>query len=421
MNTPVLVVGLGQPTSGQVQQKKNERANTLPETLALYNVLTATKLGSHRLDGLVAGVAVHGKSIITPRTSKATTAIFTVGREAPVSRFASPEELGPLTYSSDGAHIVAGGVSGSLYVWEACSGHLLCAWKAHYRKVTAVVFTDDNAALISSSEDAMVHVWDFGTCVMNATAPEKGLLTTFSLNKLAVTSLSIGTGGVFARIVSSSMDHTCRIFRAVTEKEELCVTFSSSLLCVALDLAETQCYAGSVDGYLHFVDLVDGTTSSLPAHSGSITSMVVVPTTAACGFALVTGSDDAMLKWWDPISKSPLRSLKTEGSYRIRCLAMVGLDLRDKMKSEADEPQKSLKKLKEDDADTRWIIGHGCRETKRKRTSFIESESFETSGNRVIHAKDESINDTKMLSIANRLYNLVSKQTLDSLIANKRD
>lgn len=42
---------------------------------------------------------------------------------------------------------------------QVATGRLLKKWRAHYRAVTCLVFTDDDSLLVSGSEDGSVRVW----------------------------------------------------------------------------------------------------------------------------------------------------------------------------------------------------------------------------------------------------------------------
>ena len=272
----VVSLGLPPPSSSKNYKSTAERTNTIPETVCVYDAVQGTKIASHRLEGACAGMTANDKAVITTRAGKATTAIFAWGRESPVSRFAAPEQLGPIVFSNDGIHIAAGGVSGSVYVWELCTGQLLCAWKAHYRKVLALKFTDDDAVLVTGGDDAMVHLWDFAQALANEAIPERSLLRTVTASRTGVTGIACGSGGILSRIATSSLDHTCRVFSAASGVEAFCATYSNALLCVCLDIAETQVYTGSIDGLVHVGDLINGGTFSLSGHEAAVTCLSLI-------------------------------------------------------------------------------------------------------------------------------------------------
>ena len=43
--------------------------------------------------------------------------------------------------------------------FQVATGRLLKKWRAHYRAVTCLVFTEDDSLLVSGSEDGSVRVW----------------------------------------------------------------------------------------------------------------------------------------------------------------------------------------------------------------------------------------------------------------------
>ena len=60
----------------------------------------------------------------------------------------------------DGSHIVGGGVSGTIYIWNVSSGLLVRYWPAHYKCVTCIKFTDCGSFIITGGEDAIIHIWN---------------------------------------------------------------------------------------------------------------------------------------------------------------------------------------------------------------------------------------------------------------------
>lgn len=50
--------------------------------------------------------------------------------------------------------------------WQKMStGALLTSYDAHYRAITCLAWTNDDAALVSGSEDALLHVWSLPASV----------------------------------------------------------------------------------------------------------------------------------------------------------------------------------------------------------------------------------------------------------------
>ena len=49
--------------------------------------------------------------------------------------------------------------AGKIFLWNVTTGEQLRAWDAHFKKVTALRFTDDDSFLVSGGEDAVINVW----------------------------------------------------------------------------------------------------------------------------------------------------------------------------------------------------------------------------------------------------------------------
>lgn len=64
-----------------------------------------------------------------------------------------------LAASPDGGYLVAGGASGTIYLWEAASGRLLRSWAGHYKAVSCLLFVGGSGVLVSGGEDTLVNVW----------------------------------------------------------------------------------------------------------------------------------------------------------------------------------------------------------------------------------------------------------------------
>lgn len=57
----------------------------------------------------------------------------TAPQDALLQRSFAAEPIVAVAASPDGSHVVGGGASGHLYLWQAGSGRLLRTWPAHYK------------------------------------------------------------------------------------------------------------------------------------------------------------------------------------------------------------------------------------------------------------------------------------------------
>lgn len=183
---------------------------------------------------------------------------------------AMPECMGPVSFTRDGVFLAAGGGGGMLYIWHACSGKMLRSWRGHYKAVTALRFVHNDSFLVSGGEDALVCAWPLGQLLAGVSAPTGRLghgvrimvppLYTWSGHFLPITHLldeEGGSGGQM-RIISSSRDHTCKVWDlSPTNRGCLCsFAFPASANCAVLD-AQDNLYVGGEDGSVIVVDFAN--------------------------------------------------------------------------------------------------------------------------------------------------------------------
>jgi pre-rRNA-processing protein IPI3 len=73
--------------------------------------------------------------------------------------------MSTLSLSHSGLYLAGGTADGRIFFWEISSGTLLLTIDAHYRSISVLEFSHDDAALITGAEDAGVSVWNVGRYV----------------------------------------------------------------------------------------------------------------------------------------------------------------------------------------------------------------------------------------------------------------
>lgn len=91
-----------------------------------------------------------------------------MAQDAPLLRSLLPTRLVCIALSRSGRYLAGGTVDGQVFFWETATGALLAAFSAHFRSVSALAWTTDDAALLSGGEDAAAHVWSIASCVGGA-------------------------------------------------------------------------------------------------------------------------------------------------------------------------------------------------------------------------------------------------------------
>ncbi|KAJ1657513.1 Pre-rRNA-processing protein ipi3 [Dispira simplex] len=197
-----------------------------------------------------------------------------------ILKFPCPEKITVLTVAHSGTWAVAGTPKGKLYVWEVSTGALIRSWDAHYKTVTAVRFAQDDSYVVSSSEDAVVQVWELAEILnpvgyhstsnefvvgrttethIMATGGDMGLPTaqhTWTEHTLPVTDIVCGYGlGPYTRIITASRDRTCKVWDYGTGQLLITFLFPNAICHVTMDPVETVLYAGTDTGVVWQVQL----------------------------------------------------------------------------------------------------------------------------------------------------------------------
>ena len=189
-------------------------------------------------------------------------------------RCATPEKIGPIAVSHDGIFCVGGGASGRLYVWEIGTGELLRVLDGHYKSVAAIAFTDDDSFVISGGADAIAQAWSMGDLVdedkrgSTSCAP----FHSWTGHSLPVTSVFCGMGGINSRVVTSSLDHSVKIWALYSGLLLHSVAFPSFINDVLMDSAECLLFAAGGDGDIYVTDLRLVSESSAIAAAGARTA-----------------------------------------------------------------------------------------------------------------------------------------------------
>ncbi|XP_068500892.1 protein ROOT INITIATION DEFECTIVE 3-like [Phaseolus vulgaris] len=228
------------------------------------------------------------------------------------------EPIKPLASNHPGTFVVGGASSGDIYFWEVETGRLLKKWRAHFRAVTCLVFSEDDSLLISGSEDGTVRVWSLFMIFDEFRGQQANNLYeySFSGHTLRVTDVVIGNGGCNAIIVSASEDRTCKVWSLSRGTLLRNIVFPSVIDSIALDPAEHVFYAGSRDGkiYIAALNTESVATNNCGMHIiGSFSNHSKTVTCLAYGMSenlLISGSEDGMVRVWNARTRNIVRMFK---------------------------------------------------------------------------------------------------------------
>ncbi|XP_027351601.1 protein ROOT INITIATION DEFECTIVE 3 [Abrus precatorius] len=228
------------------------------------------------------------------------------------------EPIKPLAANHPGTFIAGGALSGDIYLWDVETGRLLKKWRAHFRAVTCLVFSEDDSLLISGSEDGSVRVWSLFMIFDDVRSQQASNLYEYSFSEhtLRVTDVAIGYGGCNAIIVSASEDRTCKIWSLSRGTLLRNIVFPSIIDTIALDPAEHVFYAGSRDGKIFIAALNTESVAtnnygmhiigSFSNHSKAVTCLAY----DTSGNLLISGSEDGMVRVWNTRTRNIVRMFR---------------------------------------------------------------------------------------------------------------
>ncbi|KAK9760933.1 Pre-rRNA-processing protein ipi3 [Basidiobolus ranarum] len=171
-------------------------------------------------------------------------------------KFPFPERITTIATTNKGTFCVGGTESGKIYLWEVSTGNLLNTFDAHYKKITVLKFSQDDTVLFTGSEDSAVNVWLLHKLVDEANTESVSPLYSWSDHSLPITDILCGSGGLkFARVVTSSLDHTCKIWDLSNGTLLTTLLLPSYVSAIAMDITETRIFAATGDSNIYQVNM----------------------------------------------------------------------------------------------------------------------------------------------------------------------
>nr|XP_012416132.1 PREDICTED: WD repeat-containing protein 18 isoform X1 [Odobenus rosmarus divergens] len=276
-----------------------------------------------------------------------------------------------LTTSPNGLYVLAG-IAESIYLWEVSTGSLLVILSRHYQDVSCLQFTGDSSHFLSGGKDCLVLVWSLCSVLQVDPSRTPSPRHVWSRHTLPITDLHCGFGGPLARVATSSLDQTVKLWEVSSGELLLSVLFDVGIMAVTMDLAEHHLFCGGSDGAIFQVDLctwpgqreksfqpeqdsgkvfrghrcrpgtVDagvgvggapfsrsGLGVTLSARRNQVTCLSV----SADGSVLLSGSHDETVRLWDVQSKQCIRTVTLKGpvtnaSIMLAPVSMLSSDFR---------------------------------------------------------------------------------------------
>ncbi|KAI8144222.1 WD40-repeat-containing domain protein [Fennellomyces sp. T-0311] len=286
-------------------------------------------------------------AILTAQTDRGVLNVYQWQRDQVLHKMAMPDKLVSIAASHRGDLVAGGTASGRVFLWQVSTGLLLKVFEAHFRRITKLAFSGDDATLLTASEDASVNVWLLGDLLEHnqeeGTRPAP--LLSWSDHTLPVTDMFVGAGTMATtRVYTSSVDNTVKAWDLSTGELLTTFLFPKPVSTVVADPSETRLFVACenkiypVELYrrrhdkTYNADVVEstggmskvesvgirpvdgsGTIAEQPQgpvfadHSGTVTSLAL----SFDGSLLISASEDGNCIVWDVTSRQPLRKFES--------------------------------------------------------------------------------------------------------------
>ncbi|XP_070410503.1 WD repeat-containing protein 18 [Nothobranchius furzeri] len=240
-----------------------------------------------------------------------------------------------LTASPDGAFLAVG-VAEAVYLWEVCTGKLLCVLSRHYQDITCLKFTDDGSHLVSAGKDNLALVWSLCSVTQMDLSNTPEPRHVLSHHSLPITDLHCGRMGAQARIASSSLDQTVKVWELSSGELLLSILFDVEIMSVTCDPSEYYLFCGGSDGNIFQVSLCSQNlcreksfqsesegNQVFKGHRNLVTCLSV----SMDGTLLLSGSHDETVRLWDIQSRQSVRCLSHKGPVTNAVIMVVSANM----------------------------------------------------------------------------------------------
>lgn len=171
-------------------------------------------------------------------------------------RLPEADLAGGISTSPCGHYLVGGGSSGTCFVWSSLGGGaLLRTFKAHYRSVTCLAWSDCGRYLVTGGADGMVHLYLLMELVDQSgrTSSSKRPITplhTWSIHHFPVTCLTPMDSG---RMASGAEDGHIVIMELFSKTTVSTIKVPDGITCLAYH--DSRLFTGTISGRIFSMDL----------------------------------------------------------------------------------------------------------------------------------------------------------------------
>ncbi|XP_043962075.1 WD repeat-containing protein 18 [Gambusia affinis] len=281
-------------------------------------------------------VVLRGEFLLSAQLGKNFINVWEIQRKDQLQqKIVCPGVVTCLTASPDGAFLAAG-VAEAVYLWEVCTGKLLAVLSRHYQDVTCLKFTDDSSHFVSAGKDNLALVWNVCSVVQMDLSHTPEPRHVLSRHSLPITDLHCGHMGAQARVATSSLDQTAKVWELSSGELLLSVLFDVEIMSVTFDPSEYFLFCGGRDGNIFQVSLCSQSLNREKSFQSDSEgnqvfkghrSLVTCLSVSMDGTLLLSGSQDETARLWDVQSRQSVRCLAHKGPVTNAVIMAVSANM----------------------------------------------------------------------------------------------
>jgi WD40 repeat protein len=201
----------------------------------------------------------------------------------------------------DGTWLAAGGVDGTVRIWDVTSGRQRAAFGGQAGPVMAMAVAPDGSWLATAFSDGLVRIWDL------AAENEQAVL---SGHGDWVTALAVAPDGSW--VAAASSDGTVSIWDVAVGRSRAKLTDRAIWVDAMATLPDGSLVTGGVDSQVRIWDAAAGNERLvLAGHSAAVAGIATAPD----GSWLATAGGDPEVRVWDPATGSERTVLAGHGIW----------------------------------------------------------------------------------------------------------
>ncbi|XP_069986038.1 WD repeat-containing protein 18 isoform X1 [Penaeus vannamei] len=298
--------------------------NTGAESVQVYDVATGTHLKSYRGDIAAQSTLCfvgQAEYLMAAVRDKPFLQAWALPRHETLQiRLIVPGKACAMAVSPSGPKYCVIGIAEKLTVYKLVTGRMIGVSSRHYQPVTCLKFTPCGNYFASGGEDGFVYLWSLGSFIETLhkqDAPQVQPHFILGQHSDKVTDLAMTSSGIQGFLVSSSLDHTAKVFDLVTGRLIYNIISATGITSVACNSLGSQVFLGNSNGTVNIANLLPHpppgdvqVSSNNICHTNSVRHIAVTTT----GNQLVTGGEDGDVKVWS-IAGLPLASLENASNH----------------------------------------------------------------------------------------------------------